>query len=225
MVAPNSDGVREKDGDTLSFTLATSNDPQMVALADEISRQWRVIGVEADVRPVDSATFVTGTLLARRFQAALAVVSPGPDPDPYPFWHSSQAKPPGRNLAAYADPQADDALERARQTTDVQRRRDLYAQFELLFLSDVPAIPLFAPAPSTSRARAYMGFEDSFSSRRPRGSRASHAGTSTPAENSGSCGAIMSCHGSPHLLRSCRHDADGSERSGSDVALPDVGLG
>ena len=78
----NSDGVREKDGNTLSFTFATANDPQTVALADEIARQWRVIGVEADVRPGDSASFVTGTLLARTFEAALAVVSPGPESGP-----------------------------------------------------------------------------------------------------------------------------------------------
>ncbi|HEX5478414.1 MAG TPA: peptide ABC transporter substrate-binding protein [Dehalococcoidia bacterium] len=141
----SSDGVRVKDGNVLSFTLSTSNDPAMVAMATELARQWRVVGAEAKVQPLDAASFVSDSLLGRNFQAALAVVSPGADPDPYPFWHSSQAVAPGRNLASFSDPDIDDILERARQTTDTARRQDLYAQFENLFIADAPSFPLFSP--------------------------------------------------------------------------------
>jgi peptide/nickel transport system substrate-binding protein len=159
--ARQSNGVRSNGGQPLSFTLATTNDPSSVALANEIARQWKAIGADVKVQALDASTFVNDELLQRKFQAAVAVVDPGPDPDPYPFWHSSQIAPPGRNLASYSDPRIDDVLERARQTTDTQRRRDLYALFQSYFQADIPAIPLFAPASTYVQSTRVQGFTES----------------------------------------------------------------
>ncbi len=156
-----SDGIRRKGGVSLSFTLSAANDADSVALANEIARQWSAIGADVRVQAVEGSSFVSGELLQRKFQAALAVIDPGPDPDPYPFWHSSQVTPPGRNLASYADPRIDDLLERARQTTDTQRRKDLYALFQAYFIADMPSIPLFAPASIYVQSARVHGFSDS----------------------------------------------------------------
>lgn len=153
------DGTRSKDGTPLSFTLAVGNAPDDIALAEAIARQWRAVGADATVQKFDAATFVSDQLLGRKFQAALATVDPGPDPDPYPLWHSSQAVAPGRNLSGYSDARIDDALERARQTTDTQRRRDLYALFQGIFLADVPSLPLFAPASIYVQSTRVHGFQ------------------------------------------------------------------
>jgi hypothetical protein len=115
------DGVRRKGDTRFAFTLSTTNDPQRVAVAENLARQWRAIGAEVEVEPLAASTFIDEHLLPRKFQAALVAVDPGPDPDPYPFWHSSQIAMPGRNLANYSDPSMDDVLERAR-TTDTARR-------------------------------------------------------------------------------------------------------
>ncbi|MBF6600750.1 MAG: peptide ABC transporter substrate-binding protein [Dehalococcoidia bacterium] len=155
-----SNGVRSNGGQALAFTLSTPNDPRSVALAEEIAREWRSIGADTKVQALDASTYVADQLLQRTFQAALAVVDPGPDPDPYPFWHSSQIAAPGRNLAGYTDPRIDDVLERARQTTDTQRRKDLYAQFQSYFVADLPAIPLFAPASVYVQSTRVQGFRD-----------------------------------------------------------------
>ncbi len=159
--ARRSDGIRRKGDVSLSFTLATANDAASVALANEIARQWVAIGAAVRVQPLDGSSFVNGVLLPRKFQAALAVVDPGADPDPYPFWHSSQVAPPGRDLASYADPRIDDVLERARQTTDTRRRKDLYALFQAYFLADMPSIPLFAPASIYVQSTRVHGFTGS----------------------------------------------------------------
>lgn len=154
----NGDGTRSKGDTTLSFDLSVPDTPDQVALAGALASQWRAVGAEVRVRPIDPSSFVGDELLGRKFQAALATVDPGPDPDPYPLWHSSQADPPGRNLSGFSDPRIDDALERARQTTDTQRRKDLYALFQGIFLADVPSIPLFAPSWIYIRSSRVQGF-------------------------------------------------------------------
>jgi peptide/nickel transport system substrate-binding protein len=139
------DGVRRKGDERLAFDLSTSDDPGLASIAENVAKQWRAIGVEATVRALPAETFIEEHVLARQFQSALVLVDPGPDPDPYPFWHSSQVMPPGRNVAGYTDPNVDDVLERARQTTDVARRRELYELFTGYFLTAQPSIPLFGP--------------------------------------------------------------------------------
>jgi peptide/nickel transport system substrate-binding protein len=159
--ARQSNGVRSNGGQALSFTLSATNDSSSIAMAKEIASDWRAIGADVTVQQLDAATFVNDQLLGRKFQAALAVVDPGPDPDPYPFWHSSQITPPGRNLASYSDSRIDDVLERARQTTDNQRRKDLYALFQNYFLADMPSIPLFAPSSIYVQSTRVQGFSGS----------------------------------------------------------------
>jgi peptide/nickel transport system substrate-binding protein len=155
------DGVRRKGDLRLSFTLSTTNDPQRVELAQGIARQWRAIGAETEVQPLSAASFIDEALLPRKFQAALVAVDPGPDPDPYPFWHSSQIVPPGRNLADYSDPRIDDVLERARQTTDTARRKELYELFAGYLIAAAPSIPLYAPVYTYAQATRVQGVGDS----------------------------------------------------------------
>ena len=153
-----SDGLRRKGSVQLAFTLSVPNDPDRVALGNAIAEQWRAIDVDVTVQPLAASSFVADHLLQHKFEAALAAIDPGPDPDPYPLWHSTQIAPPGRNLSNYSDSQIDDALERARQTSDTSRRKELYASFATRFVAAAPAIPLYAPQSTyvqTSRVHGY----------------------------------------------------------------------
>jgi peptide/nickel transport system substrate-binding protein len=154
------DGTRSNvDNLRLSFTIATADDPRRVAIAEDIARQWKAIGVDATVRAQDAGTFLEERLLGRDFEAALVLVDPGPDPDPYPFWHTSQIRPPGLNLAGFSDQRLDDVLQRARQTTDTERRQALYAQFAAYLITEMPSIPLYAPSVVYVRAARVRGAE------------------------------------------------------------------
>ena len=64
-------------------------------------------------------------------------------PDPYPAYHTSQAGPGGDNLSGFSNPDADILLQTARQTSDVAVRLALYRQFQEVFASEVPSLPLF----------------------------------------------------------------------------------
>jgi len=66
------------------------------------------------------------------------------DPDPYQGWHSSQSET-GYNFANWSNPQADQALEEGRLTTDQAKRKAAYATFQQLFAAEVPSLVLYYP--------------------------------------------------------------------------------
>ena len=142
---PAGQTVRLRNDVELRFSLMTDQDPLRGAIADAIAEQLLEVGIDVVVVREASNSLVTDFLIPREYQAAVFGWDPGADPDPYPAWHSSQAIGDGRNLAAYTSDEADAIMEAARQTTAVDNRRDLYAQFQELFLQDVPSVPLYYP--------------------------------------------------------------------------------
>ena len=139
-------GTWFKDREPLAFSLLVSDDPEKLAVAEEISRQWAAMGIAANIEPVSSG-FLTERLEPRDYEAALVdmdLTTVG-DPDPYAFWHQTQIDPPGQNYAGYDDREMSEILEQARLTADQQTRTSYYHQFQQRFAQDVPAILLFSP--------------------------------------------------------------------------------
>lgn len=135
-----------KDGLPLSFSLLVPDDPERLAVAEEIARQWSSVGIEAMIEPV-AVGLLSDRLVPRRYQAALLDLdlTLSGDPDPYPFWHQSMIEPPGQNYAGYDDREMSEILEQARLTPDQESRKALYAAFQQRFASEVPAILLYHP--------------------------------------------------------------------------------
>ncbi len=141
----DSDGdlIRDKDGVELAFTLLTSDDATMTQMAEEIARQWRVVGVDVTIRSVSSESAVY-FVRNRDFDSALVAIELTGDPDPYPLWHSTQAED-GQNFAGFANPEADAVMEEARLTNDPEQRLELYYRFQQIFVEEVPSLLIYYP--------------------------------------------------------------------------------
>lgn len=132
-------------GVPLVFSLMVANEDQDLAVAREIVAQWARIGVSATVQGVPPLAF-TGVLESRSYQAALAHLVLAGDPDPYPFWHETQALPgQGQNYAGFQHRRISEVIEQARVTINPDQRLALYQEFQQLFMTEVPAIPLYVP--------------------------------------------------------------------------------
>ena len=81
----------------------------------------------------------------REYDAVLFGQVLGLDPDPYAFWHSSQKRDPGLNLALYHNPKVDKLLEEARQTSSEEERKKKLGEFQKFVVDDIPAVFLFSP--------------------------------------------------------------------------------
>lgn len=147
---PEGGAVRElkkapTDGSTneLSLTITTVQNPEFVRAAETIAEELALVGIKADVNPVDSASFYASVVQPKDYQVLLTGTLLGVDPDPYPYWHSSQTKPGGLNLALYANRNADALLETARNLTNSDERAAKYREFQDMIAADVPAVFLY----------------------------------------------------------------------------------
>jgi peptide/nickel transport system substrate-binding protein len=152
------DGVRQKDGQSLKLTLATTSGGELETVARAVAAQLSPLGIKVDVKAVSLDELQQSYMRPRNFQMLLFGVNVGADPDVYAFWHSSQSKDPGVNLSQYNSAAADSALESARIRTDPAIRAAKYDAFLKAWNTDSPAAVLYEPAYRYGLSDTVMGF-------------------------------------------------------------------
>lgn len=138
--------IRAKDGELLAFTLVHPNSDTHTRIAQAIQSDWALIGVQINLQAVPYDSLVNDFLTTRNYQAALADLNTArtPDPDPYLFWHQSEATG-GQNYSQWDNRTASEFLETARVAADFSERARLYRNFQVLFMRDMPSLPLYYP--------------------------------------------------------------------------------
>jgi len=127
----------------LKFTLTTVEQPLLVEVANQLKSQWQKIGVELEIKTYDLSILEKDVIKPRKFEALLFGEVLGAIPDPFSFWHSSQKKDPGLNLASYDDKESDKLLEEARQSSDEKTRKEKLEKFQNLLIEQAPCVFLY----------------------------------------------------------------------------------
>jgi len=154
----DADGIRDKGGVALKFSISTSDEPQRVAAAQRIAEDLATVGMKIDVVTVPFAELVDRVARQREFDALLVGITVGNDPDPYPFFHSSQVNDPGDDFSGYSTLAMDRLLEQARKTVDQTKRRDLFAQVWTAIATDVPVVFLYYTDYLYAQSHTLQGF-------------------------------------------------------------------
>ena len=128
-----------------SFSISTSDAPELKETAYLLKSMWEKIGAKVDVKIFEQGDLTENVIRPRKYDALLFGEIVGRDPDPFAFWHSSQRNDPGLNVALYTNIKADKLLEDARGIQDETKRADKYKEFQEEVSSDMPAIFLFSP--------------------------------------------------------------------------------
>ena len=136
-----------KDDRRLSLILTTQKDTAYETLAEGVREQLAKlkIDVELDLR---SAETVPLEILQNHNYGDLLIygLSLGGDADVYSYWHSSQIDSHSilrLNLSEYRSDEADEALEVARSRRQADIRRKRYADFQRIWMEDLPALALY----------------------------------------------------------------------------------
>ena len=145
----NSEGIMEKKDSkgkrTLSFTLTTSNNPELIATAELLKQDWQAIGAKITVVSVDSSELTETVIRPRKYDALLFGEVTGRGKDLYPFWYSGERKDPGFNIALYTNSKADGILQKARTATSTEEAAAQLTSFIDIFYEDMPAVFLYSP--------------------------------------------------------------------------------
>jgi peptide/nickel transport system substrate-binding protein len=135
---PQQDGVR------LHLTLKTSTDEQYRLIGAALQDQWRRVGIDLELRPLEQATLLSDALKGNFQINLLRWVGATSDPDFFEFAFSSKRFPPdGANRGHYRNPRVDDFTDQIRVEMDRQRRKVLCSEVQKILAVDLPYLPLW----------------------------------------------------------------------------------
>jgi len=135
----NSAGVR------FHLTLKTSTEESTRLLAETLAEQWKQVGVDLAVRPLESATFFSDIghgsfqLYTLRWTGFT-----NDDPDIFDYVFNSQRMPPdGANRGHYHNPELDTLLHQQSLEMDQQKRKAILSEIQKIIAEDEPNIDLW----------------------------------------------------------------------------------
>lgn len=137
---PNGSGPR------LRLTLKVSTDETSRLVAAVLQEQWRRVGIELEIRPLEFATLFSDIGRGSFQIYFLRWVGANSDPDIFEYvFHSKKMPPDGANRGHYRNPQLDSLLDRARVEHDRDERIRLYADVQRIVAHDLPYLSLWYP--------------------------------------------------------------------------------
>jgi peptide/nickel transport system substrate-binding protein len=135
---------RSKDGVRLHLTLKTSTDEQFRVLAAALQEQWRRVGVDLELRPLEFATVLSDAIKGNFQVNLLRWVGANNDPDIFEFVFSSKRFPPdGANRGHYRNPRIDALTDQIRTEMDQEKRKLLCSEVQKILADDLPYLPLW----------------------------------------------------------------------------------
>ena len=143
------DGVRHKDGKTLSLLLAGYTGSATVDAAQEvIQREWKDVGVEVEIKnyPTDllyAPAAEHGIEQSGKFDAIFESWGNGSDPDDVVLFACGSAPPNGWNVYHFCSRRLDAAETVALSTYDQAKRKAAYGAVQEVLSDQVPVIFLW----------------------------------------------------------------------------------
>jgi len=143
--AKTSGSGSKKQSSRLSFSITTSNVPELKQSAEMVAEDWRKMGAEVELKFFEQNDLNAGVIRPRKYDALLFGLVIGRDLDLFAFWHSSQRNDPGLNIALYANVEADKKLEALRTEGNPAVRLEKARAAAEEITDDIAAVFLYTP--------------------------------------------------------------------------------
>ena len=162
------DGIREFDGQPMSFELITnSGDSLRLRTAELVGTMLAEIGIQASVSSVEQATWEEAiwpgfdVANGRNYQLGMWGWSAPTQADPGQIGALMHSDPliGSLNVTGYSSPEADALIDELRAEGDPDARQDLLDQLQVLFAEELPFITLLYPDGAYAyRSDVYAGW-------------------------------------------------------------------
>jgi peptide/nickel transport system substrate-binding protein len=136
---------KKKTVTKLEFSISTGNSTELAKTAELIKEDLTLLGMKVSVKTFEIGNLNQSVIRPRNYDTLLFGQIVNHEPDLFAFWHSTQRKDPGLNIAMYTNAKVDKILEDASTMPDGIARIKKYAQFEDEIKKDMPAIFLYSP--------------------------------------------------------------------------------
>jgi peptide/nickel transport system substrate-binding protein len=133
-----------RTGIRFTITMKSSTDSLARLLGEVLQDEWKRIGVQLELRPLEFATFFADITKGNFQLYTLRWVGANNDPDFFEYAFGSHKIPPaGANRGRYRNPQLDALVDRARVEPDREKRRAIYSHVQQIISTDLPYLPLW----------------------------------------------------------------------------------
>jgi peptide/nickel transport system substrate-binding protein len=145
-----SDGIREKNGVKLKFSMSTTAGSKAREQAEAmVQANWKDIGVAMEIKNMPASVVWGEYTTKSQFDTLMVGWEPtvGMDPDYTARCHSKQIPVKygtGSNYVQYENPVLDKLLEEGVLISDMQKRKAVYGKIQAILHDDVPFAPIFA---------------------------------------------------------------------------------
>lgn len=144
-----SDGIREKDGVKLKFSMSTTAGAKSREQAEALIQQnWKEINVAMEIKNFPASVVWGDYCVMSKFDTLMVGWEPtvGMDPDYTARCHSKQIPAKyqtGSNYVQYENPEVDKLLEDGAITQDRAKRKEIYRKIQKILHDEVPFAPIF----------------------------------------------------------------------------------
>ena len=135
---------RGADGVRFHVTMKTSTEESARLLSEALAGEWRRVGVVLDLRPLETATFLSDIGRGSFQLYTLRWVGANNDPDIFDYVFNSKRMPPlGANRGHYRNPALDALIEQEKVEMDRDKRKAILWQIQKIVADDEPYINLW----------------------------------------------------------------------------------
>lgn len=145
----------------LAFTITSPDNPDILAIAQGLQRQWSLLGAKVDIEALPTEEIKKKSTRDRASQVILLNVLLTPTQDLFPFWWSGQSIDRGANFSNLADRNVDDALEKTRSATNTADLETARFALSQTILNSGAAIFLLRPQHAYLLSPSLRGTEPS----------------------------------------------------------------
>jgi peptide/nickel transport system substrate-binding protein len=124
-----------------------------LVLLDELKKH----GIAASVRELDWTIFLNDVKNHQFDAVVLGWQMSTIEPDAYQVWHSSQAANKGSNAISYKNARVDEILEQYRRQFDLQKRIEMYKEFQEIISEEQPYTFLYISKRVSAVQRRFQG--------------------------------------------------------------------
>jgi peptide/nickel transport system substrate-binding protein len=132
-------------GMRVKLILKTTTEESSRLLATVLQEQWRKVGIDLDVRPLEFATLYSDMARGSFEIFTLRWIGANNDPDTFfeYVFDSRKAPPAGANRGHYRNSEVDSLLDQARVESDREKRRALFSKVQKIVAEDLPYVSLW----------------------------------------------------------------------------------
>ncbi len=136
---------KKKTVTPLQFSISTGNVSDLEKTAELIKEDLAALGMKVEIKTFEKGNLNQSVIRPRKYDVLLFGQIINHEPDLFAFWHSSQRKDPGLNVAMYTNGKVDKLLEDASITVNTPERIKKYNELKIEIEKDMPAVFLFSP--------------------------------------------------------------------------------